>query len=59
MKEETGRVREDTGEREQGLDRDDERGRVEEEEEEEEGRLLERLMESLTVTLCLRIKLDT
>lgn len=49
--EEAGGVREEAGEREQGSVRDD-RG-------EEGGRLLERLMESLTVTRCLRIKLDT
>lgn len=41
---------------ERGLESDVGRGR---EEEEEEERLLERLMESLTVTRCLRIKLDT
>lgn len=52
----TGRLREDTGVSERGLESDVERGR---EEEEEEERLLERLMESLTVTRCLRIKLDT
>lgn len=49
--EETGR---EAGEREQGWERDAEGGS-----EEEDGRLLERLMESLTVTRCLRIKLDT
>lgn len=53
----TGRLREDTGVSERGLESDVGRGREEEEEEEE--RLLERLMESLTVTRCLRIKLDT
>lgn len=42
---------------ERGLESDVGRGREEEEEEEE--RLLERLMESLTVTRCLSIKLDT
>lgn len=52
----TGRLREDTGVSERGLESDVGRGR---EEEEEEERLLERLMESLTVTRCLRIKLDT
>lgn len=52
----TGRLREDTGVSERGLESDAGRGR---EEEEEEERLLERLMESLTVTRCLRIKLDT
>lgn len=52
----TGRLREDTGVSEWGLESDVGRGR---EEEEEEERLLERLMESLTVTRCLRIKLDT
>lgn len=53
----TGRLREDTGVSERGLESEVGRGREEEEEEEE--RLLERLMESLTVTRCLRIKLDT
>lgn len=52
----TGRLREDTGVSERGLESDVGRGR---EEEEEEERLLERLMESLTVTRCLSIKLDT
>lgn len=52
----TGRLREDTGVSERGLESEVGRGR---EEEEEEERLLERLMESLTVTRCLRIKLDT
>lgn len=52
----TGRLREDTGVSERALESDVGRGR---EEEEEEERLLERLMESLTVTRCLRIKLDT
>lgn len=52
----TGRLREDIGVSEWGLESDVGRGR---EEEEEEERLLERLMESLTVTRCLRIKLDT
>lgn len=52
----TGRLREDTGVSERGLESDVGGGR---EEEEEEERLLERLMESLTVTRCLRIKLDT
>lgn len=45
--EETGRVCEETGETEPGYERDAGRGRVEEE---EDDRLLERMMESLTVT---------
>lgn len=50
----TGRLSEEAGVRERGLESDPGRGS-----EEEEERLLERLMESLTVTRCLRIKLDT
>lgn len=49
-----GSVEEEAGEREEGWERDVGRGKQEEEE-----RLLERLIESLTVTRCLRIKLDT
>lgn len=52
--EETGGGWEESGGREPGYERDVGRGR-----EEEGERLLERLMESLTVTRCLRIKLDT
>ena len=49
-----GRVEEEAREREEGWERDVGRGKQEEEE-----RLLGRLIESLTVTRCLRIKLDT
>ena len=49
-----GSVEEEAREREEGWERDVGRGKQEEEE-----RLLGRLIESLTVTRCLRIKLDT
>lgn len=52
--EETAGVEEGSGERGQEYERDAGGGGGE-----AEGRVLERLMESLTVTRCLRIKLDT